>query len=105
MLEDAVKSPVTLDEAAAAAWRVFCLSLSAEGGWRTAGGEHKTGPTKSEPVSGLRAAICMDEVVFAYASIQLCSQSLAMPKQRQACAWLRGPAQSLPDEIVVAAST
>lgn len=97
MLEDAVKSAVTLRDVAAA-WKIFCTSLSGEGG----GGrqeESEKGPPKSELISGLHAAICMYKPVFAYASIQLCIQPLAMLKQRQACACLMDPAQSLLAEI------
>lgn len=61
--------------------------------------ESEKGPPKSELISGLRAAICMCKPVFAYASIQLCIQPLAMLKQRQACACLMDPAQSSLTEI------
>lgn len=40
MLEDAVKSAVTLCDVAAA-WRIFCPSLSGEGGGGAAGGKRK----------------------------------------------------------------
>lgn len=79
--EDAVKLAMTLCDADAA-WRTFCLSSAGEGG----GGrqeEGENGSPKSELISGLCAAICMYKLVFAYASLQLCSHSLCRRKGRR----------------------
>lgn len=60
MLEDATKPVVTL--------------LGEE--W-----QEEMGPQSQNRFLGLRAAICTYKPVFAYASIQLCIQALAMLKQ------------------------
>lgn len=103
MPEDAVKSAVTLRRAVVLPENILHVPV-----WRSGWGqqeESENGPPKSELIPGLPAAICTYKPVFAYASIQLCIRSLAMPKQRQACACLMDPAQSLLAEIMAAAST